>query len=138
MEAGTYGSSRPTPSGGIRRLATETKNAFKTTEFWVYIAFVLAVLIAGTVDNAEGSEFGADNVWLFITIGTAAYLLSRGLAKSGSRDPYWDTPDRGNEESIGDRVKAAAQVLSEGQGAQQGDGATETTRLTGRPGGPAA
>jgi hypothetical protein len=139
MEAGNYGASRrAAPSGFARRLSTETKHAFKTTEFWVYVAFLLAVLIAGTVDDAEGSAFGADDVWLFATIVTGAYLISRGLAKSGSRDPYWDSPDAGSDESIGDRVKAAAQVLTEGQGGQQADGTTETTHMPGRPGGPAA
>jgi hypothetical protein len=139
MEAGNYGASRRAePRGFARRLSTETKHAFKTTEFWVYVAFLLAVLIAGTVDDAEGSAFGADDVWLFATIITGAYLISRGLAKSGSRDPYWDSPDADSGESIGDRVKAAAQVLTEGQGGEHGDGTTETTRVTGRPGGPAA
>jgi hypothetical protein len=133
MEAGNYGAGRrPGPGGVARRLTTETKNAFKTTEFWVYIAFLLAVLIAGTVDDAEGSAFGADDVWLFATIVTGAYLISRGLAKSGSRDPYWDSPNGSDAgESIGDRVKAAAQVLSEGQGSQEDAGATETTRMGG-------
>lgn len=134
MEAGTYGTGRPTASGGLgRRLTTETKSALKTTEFWAYIGFVIAVLIAGTVDDAEGSAFGADNVWLYVTIATAAYLLSRGLAKSGSRDPYWDTPDAGNSDGLGERVKAAAQVLTEGQGV--GDSHRETTPM-GRSGGP--
>ena len=130
MEAGTYGAGRRSPGGYARRLSTETKNAFKTTEFWVYLAFLLAVLIAGTVDDAEGSAFGADDVWLFATIVTGAYLISRGLAKSGSRDPYWDAPNAGSDESIGDRVKAAAQVLTEGQGGQHDDG-TESTRMGG-------
>ena len=132
MEAGNYGAGRRQPASGFaRRLTTETKSAFKTTEFWVYVAFLLAVLIAGTVDDAEGSAFGADDVWLFATIVTGAYLISRGLAKSGSRDPYWDSPDGGSDESLGDRVKAAAQVLTEGQSDQRDTGTTETTRMGG-------
>jgi hypothetical protein len=117
MEAG-YGNAgvRHAPAGRVKRLATETKQAFKTTEFWVYVAFLIALLIAGTVDNSEGSQFGADDVWLFGTILTVGYLLSRGLAKSGSRDPYWDR-DGGpsGDDGLGDRVKAAAQVLTDGQ-----------------------
>lgn len=115
MEAGAYGR----PPGRGRRLATETKQAFKTTEFWIYVVFLIALLIAGTVDDAEGTEFGADDVWLFATIATAAYLLSRGLAKSGSRDPYWDQPGGGGDSPLGERVKGAAQALA-GEG-QQGE-----------------
>jgi hypothetical protein len=110
------------PASRVRRLATETKQAFKTTEFWVYVAFLIAVLIAGTVDNSEGSQFGADDVWLFATIVTSAYLISRGLAKSGSRDPYWGGQGEQGGEGLGDRVKQAAQVLADGP---QGPGTNE-------------
>jgi hypothetical protein len=107
--------------GFARRLSTETKNAFKTTEFWVYIGLLIALLIAGTVDNSEGSQFGADDVWLYATLLTIGYLISRGLAKSGSRDPYWDRPDSGgSDSSLTDRVKTAAQVLADGETAQSG------------------
>lgn len=33
--------------------------------------------MAGTVDRAEGSEFGADDVWLFVTL--LAYMISAGF-----------------------------------------------------------
>jgi hypothetical protein len=108
-----------------RRLSTETKHAFKTTEFWVYIGLLIALLIAGTVDNSEGSQFGADDVWLYATLLTIGYLISRGLAKSGSRDPYWDSPDAGgSDSSLTDRVKTAAQVLADSENAQSGAGTT--------------
>jgi hypothetical protein len=29
-------------------------------------------------------------VWLYVTLLTIGYLISRGLAKAGSSDPYWD------------------------------------------------
>lgn len=119
MEAYT-GAGRP--AGAVRRFATETKQAFKTTEFWIYLVFVVGVLIAGTVDDAEGSEFGADRVWLYIAIATAAYLISRGLAKSGSQDPYRASDESHGADGVGERVKAAAQVLAEGQ---QARGTTE-------------
>jgi hypothetical protein len=114
VEAHDYRAQGARPAERVRRLGTETKQAFKTTEFWVYVTLLIAILIAGTVDNSEGSQFGADDVWLYATILTGAYLLSRGFAKSGSRDPYWASPDADNGEGIGDRVKAAAQVLSDG------------------------
>jgi hypothetical protein len=79
--------------GGLaRRLATETKAAFKTTEFYVLIAVIIGLLIAGNaIEIQEGGTdyFTADKVWLYITILASAYMISRGLAKSGSRDPYW-------------------------------------------------
>ncbi|MGW0615873.1 hypothetical protein [Streptomyces sp. NPDC002788] len=76
-----------------RRLSTETKAAFKTTEFFVYIAAVVAVLIASMVvgdDEGHADYFRADKAWLYIVILTVGYMISRGLAKSGSRDPYDD------------------------------------------------
>ena len=84
-------------TGGVfgratRRLATETKQAFKTTEFWAMVALVVAVLIAGnSIESAEGGPdvFAADKVWLYITILGSAYMVSRGLAKSGSREPFF-------------------------------------------------
>jgi hypothetical protein len=76
----------PTP---IRRLSTETKAAFKTTEFFAYIVVLVGVLIAGAVvDSADAGGYGARQVWLYATILTVGYMVSRGLAKSGSRDPY--------------------------------------------------
>jgi hypothetical protein len=76
-----------------RRLSTETKSAFKTTEFWIYAAAVAGVLIASAVVGTTRQHidyFRADRAWLYIIILTAGYLLSRGFAKSGSRQPYDD------------------------------------------------
>jgi hypothetical protein len=72
-----------------RRLSTETKAAFKTTEFFAYIAALIGVLVAaGLVDENNAGGFGAQQAWLYATILTVGYMISRGLAKSGSRDPY--------------------------------------------------
>jgi len=72
-----------------RRLSTETKSAYKTTELVVYIASVVAVLIASAIiDENDAGGFGARQAWLYVTILTVGYMLSRGFAKSGSRDPY--------------------------------------------------
>jgi hypothetical protein len=74
-----------------RRLATETKSAFKTTEFWIYAAAVAAVLIASQLvgtGTRHVDYFRADRAWLYIVVLTVGYLLSRGFAKSGSRQPY--------------------------------------------------
>ena len=74
-----------------RRLSTETKHSFKTTELPVYVLAVLGVLIASAVVDA--SDFGAQEAWKYVTWLTIGYLVSRGLAKSGSRDFYDDTID---------------------------------------------
>jgi hypothetical protein len=77
-----------------RRLSTETKAAFKTTEFFAYVVVLAGVLIAGAiVDNADAGGYGARQVWLYATILTVGYMVSRGLAKAGSRDPYWAEAD---------------------------------------------
>jgi hypothetical protein len=67
--------------------STETKSAYKTTELIVYALAVLGVLIASAiVDNS----FGADPAWRYVTYLTVGYMISRGLAKAGSREPYRD------------------------------------------------
>ena len=90
--------SRTPSSGPRRRLATETKASFKTSELVAYIVVFILILIAGnSIESDAGSPdtFAADKVWLYITILTAAYMVSRGLAKSGSREPYDEDGDSG-------------------------------------------
>ena len=71
------------------RLSTETKAAFKTTEFFAFVAVLVGILIAGAVvDSSDAGGYGARQVWLYATILTVGYMVSRGLAKSGSREPY--------------------------------------------------
>ena len=68
-----------------RRVANETKPATRTTEFVAYILAVVGVLAAaGLIDG-----FDAARGWLFVSILTVGYMVSRGLAKSGSR-AYFD------------------------------------------------
>jgi hypothetical protein len=66
----------------------ETKAAFKTTEFVVYLVAIVGVLIASNLvgdDDGRADVFLADKAWLYITLLTIGYMVSRGLAKSGSR-----------------------------------------------------
>jgi hypothetical protein len=74
-----------------RRISTETKASVKTSELIAYVAAVIGVLIASAVVDA--SDFGAQEAWFYVTLLTIGYMVSRGLAKSGSRDFYDD--DRG-------------------------------------------
>ncbi|MEU0946870.1 hypothetical protein ABZ379_29640 [Streptomyces canus] len=88
-----HAGSDPAAYSTTRRLSTETKSALKTTEFFIYLASVVAVLIASMVvgdDDGHADYFRADKAWLYIVILTVGYMISRGLAKSGSRDPYDD------------------------------------------------
>ena len=66
--------------------STETKASTKTTELIVYVLAVLGVLIASFV--VQEASFGADHAWRYVTYLTIGYMISRGLAKSGSREPY--------------------------------------------------
>ena len=98
--------------GGDRRLTTETKHSSKSTELYVYVAVVIGILIAsvliGADDNAgrpaeTGDYFDAARAWSLIAFLTIGYMVARGLAKSGSRDPYWEggsneqRPDRDDD-----------------------------------------
>jgi hypothetical protein len=79
-----------------RRLFTETKAAFKTTEFVAYLVVLAGILVAGAVSKAshyggQHDPFRADRVWLYATVLTVGYMISRGFAKAGSRQPYDET-----------------------------------------------
>jgi hypothetical protein len=73
-----------------RRVSTETKASFKTTELIAYVVVTLAVLIASQIVD----DFDAQHAWLYASLLTIGYMISRGLAKSGSRDFYDDTVAR--------------------------------------------
>ncbi len=66
--------------------STETKASTKTSEFFVYLAAAAAILIASLVVDG----FNATEGWMFFTFLSIGYMISRGLAKSGSREPYRD------------------------------------------------
>lgn len=73
------------------RLSTETKAAVKTTELIAFVAAVVGVLIATQVVDGLTAERG----WLYVTMLTIGYMVSRGLAKAGSRDFFdADSADR--------------------------------------------
>jgi hypothetical protein len=77
---------RPTPA--FSRAGNETKAFYKTTEFIVYVVATVAVLIASfAVQTTDAHEdyLRADKAWLYVVILSVGYMLSRGLAKSGSR-----------------------------------------------------
>ena len=82
---------RPAMADGrrpMRRTFTEAKAGFKTTEFWVMLAFVAGVLIA---TYSDGDSLAREDGWLYAALAAGAYMLSRGFAKLGVREPYDDT-----------------------------------------------
>ena len=76
-----------------RRLSPETKAAPKTTEFIAMVAVIAGILISAAVINGGDSggtdEFIARQAWLYVAIVAGAYMIGRGLAKSGSRERYF-------------------------------------------------
>ena len=105
MEAGTLHrtSAATRRATGVQRLVTETKASIKTSEFWLTIAVIVGILTAAAVikggDSGGTDEFIARQAWLYVAILAGAYAIGRGLAKSGSNEPYFaerDGDDLGN------------------------------------------
>jgi high-affinity Fe2+/Pb2+ permease len=83
-------------------LTTETKSSLKTTEFWAMVGVIVAILVSAALikggDTAPGTdEFIARQAWLYVAIVAVGYMISRGLAKSGSREPYTESEDAGDD-----------------------------------------
>jgi hypothetical protein len=76
----TPGATRaPATPVGRSRLG-ETKASMMTTEFYAFIAAVAAILIAAW----RAHNFEAPRAWTLVAAVVVGYMLSRGLAKSGS------------------------------------------------------
>src|SRR4029453_13609270 len=95
MTASIRGNHDTTGLAHTRTRGEETKPSFKTSELVVYVLAVIGGLIASAGTGAAGTDdggdiFAADKAWWFITLLTVGYLVSRGLAKAGSRsrDPH--------------------------------------------------
>jgi hypothetical protein len=59
----------------------ETKLSFKTTEFWAMVGVIVAILIASAISDSLNDV----RAWTLVAAVAIGYMLSRGLAKSGSR-----------------------------------------------------
>jgi hypothetical protein len=68
--------------GHARRRWAETKPSFLTTEFYAMIAVIVATIVAGESNNSW------DDRWVWQVVGAIAigYMVSRGLAKSGTAE----------------------------------------------------
>jgi len=71
-----------TPSSEARRRpADETKHALKTTEFFAMAGVIAAILIATWVSDSLNDV----RAWTLVTAVAIGYMVSRGLAKSGTK-----------------------------------------------------
>ena len=64
----------------------ETKLSLKTTEFWAMAGVIAAILIASAVSDSLGDI----RAWTLIAAVAIGYMISRGLAKSGSKHAAGD------------------------------------------------
>ena len=69
------------PSGVTRFTSEETKPSFKTTEFFAMVGVIGAILIAAAIAD----NFDASRAWTLVAAVAIGYMVSRGLAKSGSK-----------------------------------------------------
>jgi hypothetical protein len=70
-----------TPVDVSGRVSDETKLSLKTTEFWAMAGIIVAILIASAVSDSLGDV----RAWTLVAAVGIGYMISRGLAKSGSR-----------------------------------------------------
>jgi hypothetical protein len=84
---------------GGRVAADETKPAFKTTELAAAVITALAVLIA----SAIADDLDAHEAWRLVSFIAIGYIISRGLAKSGSRHIGYDVPAGREPRDVDDR-----------------------------------
>lgn len=81
----------PSSVGG--RTSDETKLSLKTTEFWAMAGIIAAILIASAVSDSLGDV----RAWTLVAAVGIGYMISRGLAKSGTKYAGGEDPlNQGN------------------------------------------
>ena len=69
------------PSSEARGTQDETKHALKTTEFFAMAGVIGAILIASAISDTLGDV----RAWTLVAAVAIGYIVSRGLAKSGTK-----------------------------------------------------
>src|SRR3954447_5455748 len=73
-----------------RRVSNRDQGGGQTTEMIAFVVVTVAMLIASQIVDG----FDAEHAWLYASLLTIGYMISRGLAKSGRRDFYDDNYER--------------------------------------------
>ena len=94
----TPGSTRTTGSIRATRSSTETKPFFLTSEFMVLVLMTVSLFIASAVVADVDSKLA----WILGSSLVGAYILSRGIAKAGSRSRSVDP----REDMLNERLPA--------------------------------
>ncbi len=92
--AGTTGQASASRQDGRRAFfagETEARPGLMTTEYWLTVLSAATLVIAGYISDT----FDTDVAWALFAGVIAAYALSRGLAKCGSREGPFIIGDRG-------------------------------------------
>ena len=63
------------------RTTDETKNSLKTTEFWAMAGLIVAILAASAISDSLDDV----RAWTLVAAVGIGYMISRGLAKSGTK-----------------------------------------------------
>ena len=79
-----------TASSEASRTQDETKNSLKTTEFFAMVGVIGAILIATALSDSLNDV----RAWTLVAAVAIGYMISRGLAKSGSRYAGGEDPLR--------------------------------------------
>jgi len=69
------------PASEASRTHDETKHALKTTEFFAMVGVIAAILIAAWVSDSLNDV----RAWTLVAAVAIGYMVSRGLAKSGTK-----------------------------------------------------
>jgi hypothetical protein len=70
-----------TPAYVDDRTTDETKHSLKTTEFWAMAGLIVAILAASAVSDSLDDV----RAWTLVAAVGIGYMISRGLAKSGTK-----------------------------------------------------
>jgi hypothetical protein len=87
-----------------QQFPVETKPFFLTSEFWLSLAMIVgAAIAAGTSESIDARLF-----WTLAAAITIGYVISRGIAKSGTKSRAWDPRD--------DLMQGARERMTHGNG----------------------
>jgi len=81
------------PSSPSRPASDETKHSLKTTEFWAMAGIIAAILVATAVSDSLDDV----RAWTLVAAVAIGYMISRGLAKSGTKYAGGEDPLASND-----------------------------------------